>query len=545
MPEIPNERQNKQMNSFIPSLAGRARRYAETSSPKRSWPGQSFPAGDRVPPPPPTYRDLCEFLTWQIQQYGDGVMYYRPTQTETFPSLQAAIGELERKVNSDRNSNLARFWRERNAMGSERLIDGAPIPHSENFSFMSDLLPFIWHAAISVASNTTTTCDFSRDTISLLQMPAGTSAARTFTADNLLHLLANSFFLNTVVIDSNDYGNIDLYNLFETIDDLGKERILCLLSYFFQIHTTRPADLATRLVTFERVTYPNPLESLDTPFAPNAPVPPPSSISISTDPMETPSADAFFDFANKRVHIHSIIPSCTQEEILFSACPESFAAIVLFETLQNNEVALVHGVRRYISYAGYADSFTFVDATPTPTPTTDNRTTTVLIADACYSGHFFRDRVRRDLAKAYHVFRAACVPSVPTNVTTPTITPCTSISTGHWGCGVFGGDKHHKFVQQVVAFGRLLHEIQPADSDSGSLTRRPGGTGVVMHYSVFGERNLADTFIRWMGAMEKNGVTCAQVEAWMTEYGDRGRDKGESFAEFFERKLVTHMQAAA
>ena len=49
--------------------------------------------------------------------------------------------------------------------------------------------------------------------------------------------------------------------------------------------------------------------------------------------MEEPEAEAFVDFANRDLHIHQVIPSATQEEVLFSCCPEAFPGTLPFSPL--------------------------------------------------------------------------------------------------------------------------------------------------------------------------------------------------------------------
>lgn len=53
-------------------------------------------------------------------------------------------------------------------------------------------------------------------------------------------------------------------------------------------------------------------------------------IKLHDDVMEEHAGEAggaFTDFANKRLQIHRIIPSCTQEEVLFSCCSELFVTL--------------------------------------------------------------------------------------------------------------------------------------------------------------------------------------------------------------------------
>jgi poly(ADP-ribose) glycohydrolase len=143
------------------------------------------------------------------------------------------------------------------------------------------------------------------------------------------------------------------------------------------------------------------------------------------------SDGVFVDFANRQLHIGEIIPSLTQEEVLFSVAPECFVTLLFVETLADNECMLFRNVRRYSTYSGYLDTFRFTGFHNTREPMT------VLAIDASMGMHFERNNLLRDLSKAYVGFRS-CRPS-------------TFISTGGFGTGAFGGDHHLKFLQQTCA----------------------------------------------------------------------------------------------
>ncbi|CAF5044718.1 unnamed protein product, partial [Rotaria sp. Silwood1] len=55
----------------------------------------------------------------------------------------------------------------------------------------------------------------------------------------------------------------------------------------------------------------------------------------------------------------------------------------------------------------------------------------ILVLDACYSGHFTRNNINRDLGKAWAAFKKS---------------KDEIIVTGKWGCGVFGEDLIFKFL---------------------------------------------------------------------------------------------------
>lgn len=64
-----------------------------------------------------------------------------------------------------------------------------------------------------------------------------------------------------------------------------------------------------------------------------------------------------------------------------------------------------------------------------------------------------------------------------------------SIVTGHWGCGKFGGDKRHKFVQQVLAASAANRKLD---------------------YSVFGEDHTLNEFNQLLNYLENRPL----LEIW-------------------------------
>jgi hypothetical protein len=57
--------------------------------------------------------------------------------------------------------------------------------------------------------------------------------------------------------------------------------------------------------------------------------------------------DAYYqvDFANKYLHIHQIIPSCTQEEVMFSVRPECYLGIIICDVMLDHEAIIISGAK--------------------------------------------------------------------------------------------------------------------------------------------------------------------------------------------------------
>jgi hypothetical protein len=164
-----------------------------------------------------------------------------------------------------------------------------------DFDFYNDLLPQIakWASDHSQSK-------------SIEPLQEGTTATIVYTAAQARYILANAFFLNT----TSGYGTIDLNHLYNSLyDKLSIERIRCLIEYF---RLSLQED-ENRQISIERYSYKDELPDWNKQDIPIQS----SKINIFTGRMEDANeAQGFVDFANKHIHIHRIIPSATQEEIL-------------------------------------------------------------------------------------------------------------------------------------------------------------------------------------------------------------------------------------
>ena len=171
------------------------------------------------------------------------------------------------------------------------------------------------------------------------------------------------------------------------------------------------------------------------------------------------------------------IPSCTQEEILQICCPEFNVGMLFVGSMEPHEVVIAHGCRRYARYTGYLDRYAYAGPWEAGPATAADPATggggagggagtvqSILTMDACTSGHFTEHSVLRDVQKATLCFEGVG-----------------RVSSGRWGCGIFGGTPAHKFAQQLAA-AALAGQLQPQPPqlvESGSAVR--------MQFSTFGD----------------------------------------------------------
>jgi len=187
--------------------------------------------------------------------------------------------------------------------------------------------------------------------------------------------------------------------------------------------------------------------------------------------MEASDAQGFVDFANRNLHLGAIIPSMTQEEILFSCCPECFVGILFCEKFRKDEVMVISGVKRYSTYSGFGSTFRYCGFEKK-----NEKIHNILVMDASrYARYQFQSKVmQRDLNKAYTVFKLCGG----------------KISTGHWGCGVFCGDKTLKFLQQLCAAAT---------------------SGTILDYSTFSDEECFTKFQQLLEHCINNNVTVGLI----------------------------------
>ena len=249
-------------------------------------------------------------------------------------------------------------------------------------------------------------------------------------------------------------------------------------------------------------------------------------------------ADAHVDFANMQIHIGKIIPSATQEEVIFSIRPDLFPSIILFETLLDHEAVLVHGARRYCEYNGYAQSFRFKSLSSFPAPHEVEHIPIISVIDAHVNDgrEFAQAMCDRDLNKAFagFGFLKPGQPHLPLpndGCEAPVSWP--TIATGGWGCGIFQGNQVLKFVQQLMA-------------------ARVGKAELL--YSTFGSTDRCNMLKTIAFKLAQKKVTVGSMHRLILEYNEleetgnvstRVGDDGEEVPLDFELFLLGKLQAAS
>ncbi len=131
-------------------------------------------------------------------------------------------------------------------------------------------------------------------------------------------------------------------------------KVTCLLAYFAFSSGTEAADGGqAEGVTVERLQS---AAGFDDYWAVSSVPVDTRAVNVHTGAMESTGAEAFVDFANRFVGYRAIIPSMTQEEVLWCMAPELMPSSLICEAMTDDEAVVVRGVRRVSAYSGYLGS---------------------------------------------------------------------------------------------------------------------------------------------------------------------------------------------
>lgn len=126
---------------------------------------------------------------------------------------------------------------------------------------------------------------------------------------------------------------------------------------------------------------------------------------------------------------------------MFVAHPQLYVTMVLCQKMEPNEAIGLSGFRKYFKVKGYSNT-TELDGLEKPEYKYDQHNECleefIIAIDASYADQYTQEVVLRDITKAYAGF--SCFEK-----------ESSTIVTGNWGCGAFGGNVHHKLIIQLIA----------------------------------------------------------------------------------------------
>ncbi|KAL7712279.1 poly(ADP-ribose) glycohydrolase [Entamoeba marina] len=240
--------------------------------------------------------------------------------------------------------------------------------------------------------------------------PPGHSDTFVFTRWEISGILSACFFN----VEWDDEFNKSIGSLsFQAIKNdkgISSQRLVCIYSYLHVMFTSEE-NILKELVTFQRHVMLEPHDwTKDESLL--------KEYEYVEGGIEESTHLNHVDFANKLLHIHRIIPSATQEELLFSLRPECFLGIQLFEVMNDRDSITINNTSYINGCVGYAETFEWKSIKSREESTKQN---TIIAIDSVIVKCFGEKNILRDLNKCYSGF------SVVEG----------GIATGQWGCGAF------------------------------------------------------------------------------------------------------------
>ncbi len=293
----------------------------------------------------------------------------------------------------------------------------------------------------------------------------GEDASLSLTREQVACLLSHMFFCTLEPPRWSQYwANFDIW--YNSSLSPVKAYIQVLVTYFTQLADGSGKNSKTSgppgLVVFHRRVLASPPDwkSLTSEISQELLVP-------SLDLEPPPEVHAEVDFANKDIGFGV---SGSQEEVVLAMSPEVCVIMLVVPTLCENETVVIQGARRVGRYEGIGRNVKFVG------PWTEGRdwsSRSIIAMDALEldleqsEGQILElqpGNLRRELNKAYCGF--APLQGKPFSL----------VSTGHWGCGAFGGHKYTKVLIQIMAAAEaktrlVFHDIPETPDFLPQLTR--------------------------------------------------------------------------
>ena len=351
--------------------------------------------------------------------------------------------------------------------------------------FYSKILPFIIDQALLIEERANN--KYGEQTLPI--MPSTQALKESIPKKLILSILSNNFFCNDKDYISQlnseqkkntavyEWNIVDWFSLYSTDIPVSIERINCFLAYFdfaYKIFELKN-DYFEDDVIVERIVF-NP-EDIKKSLSECENIIEEKDINIHCNDMDNPeiTTQSIVNFANKNFQTGEIIPSATQEEVLFCVRPELYIAMFICQCVYKNEIVIISGAYKLMETEGYLNTFKFKKFKENIFFSSynfkENDNENVLCLDATYMSHYSIDSVIQDISKFY----SACN-YCSKKYENP------GISTGSWGCGAFGCDKAHKFLQQLIC---------------------SNANKVKLSFSTFGNQNYRNSLIRLLKAVVK------------------------------------------
>jgi len=377
-------------------------------------------------------------------------------------------------------------------------------PEDKNKRLFEKIIPLMIKNLIELTECTLTS------SIPLLKQQTGNfDASITLSQFQIFIILINSFFCTFPEhLFSKQLTNINftpVYSGNRFNESSNVEKIKCLMNYFRRVMMYDKHKL--NLVTYFRrsINKKNmPMWNLSDHTLTNLEV-------YSTKKIEDHDYTLQVDFANSFVGGGVIGAGLVQEEIQFITHPELIVSRLFTEKLMENEVLFVTGFEKFNNYTGYSSTFKFTgdaeDNIQTINTKFGKRKLSYMVAMDAKSfkknkeDQYLKHNIIRDLNKCFVAFSAY-----------PTIEKenekLSTISTGNWGCGIYGGDQELKSLIQLLVASHCNRNLI---------------------FSTFNDENFKKSLIDMHNYLKKKSIKTKQLFMLLISYKNRQNRKSSLF----------------
>ncbi|CAK69828.1 unnamed protein product (macronuclear) [Paramecium tetraurelia] len=173
------------------------------------------------------------------------------------------------------------------------------------------------------------------------------------------------------------------------------------------------------------------------------------SINVTNQRNEDQKNSTVVDFADQNIGGLTLDSyNCAQEEILMLIFPEALVTMIFIPPMKDNEAVLITNLKKFSKYSGYEQSFICKEQEDL-----EKNFFNMLAIDAKpFSrniAQFKKQNLDREIRKCYSGFSLALK-----------YQPNNDISTGRWGCGIFGGNQYLKTMIQLICFAQAKYETE-------------------------------------------------------------------------------------
>ena len=175
--------------------------------------------------------------------------------------------------------------------------------------------------------------------------------------------------------------------------------------------------------------------------------------------------DYRIDFANTYLGGASLSYGSVQEEIMFSICPEMNVGRLFSPRMKEHQAICIKGTEQFTTPQGYGHSLEFGGLYKDHSMVIKNKRQSFVVAiDALdfrgqpTSIQYTQAGILRELNKFYAAMSIQQTPS--------------TVATGNWGCGVFGGNAELKLLIQWVSASRANKNVRYFPFDNKPVYKR-------------------------------------------------------------------------